>query len=467
MMYVVPRMILGYDVGLGKSAITICNLALIRQTQTPKIQMLVIAPRSALYQWEGEIKKFTHFKPFVVDTHFLPPDKRVEFYKSYWLDYDVIITTYSILYRDYLMFRQHFPDMIIALDEVLVFKNRDSKLYQSVGLELCSNAKRLYGLSATILKNNLDEPFNIFRIIVPGSMPSVSKFEETYCRIEQVNRVGSKKSKVPLTTGYKNIPHFYSLIDQYFIGCKKTDVNTDSLPTVTVKPIFLRMLPEQRVLYTQALNECLPGLGNENIQMSVVKMLRCQQISNAPRILEYDCDSSKELCLLEMIKEELEFEDKMIIFSRSSKVVKYLVDKLHVYMPLFITGEITSAKKREEIKQIFTQSEQHRVIIINTAAKESINLQAANYLTFYDLDWSYGDNAQIIGRMNRLGSKHETNTVYVLVNRGTIDEYVYQLVLKKENYFNQLLGGIGYEMDKDNLIDFVKGFKQFCDRAVF
>lgn len=468
MMFVVQRMILGYDVGLGKSAITICAYAALKTSKNPPKQMIVAAPRSAVYQWQGEINKFTDFTSHVIDTQFMPPDARIEFYQNDWEKYDVLITTYSILYKDYLHFYKHFPSAMVVLDEILVFKNRMSKMYQSIGLELSEKAQRLYGLSATILKNNLDEPYNIFRLVVPGVFPSVEDFEKDFCRKEMVKRRGQGSAKgVPLVVGYKNIPQFFSLIDPYFIGCKKIEVDTANLPPVTVKPIFLKMLPHQRQLYTMALEECLPGIENENIQMSVVKMLRCQQISNAPRILDYDYNSSKEDWLSDMIKEELEQEDKMIIFSRSSKVVNYLVKKFHIYKPLYITGEISSAKKREDIKIIFSTSDEHRLIFINTAAREAINLQAANYLTFYDLDWSYGDTAQIIGRMNRLGSTRDLNTVYVPVNKGTIDEYVYQTVLKKENYFTQLLGGIGYEMDKDNLIKFVSGFKSFCYQAVY
>jgi SNF2 family DNA or RNA helicase len=127
---------------------------------------------------------------------------------------------------------------------------------------------------------------------------------------------------------------------------------------------------------------------------------------------------------------------------------------------LYITGDKTPLE-REETKKIFHTDPKCRVIIINTAVREAINLQIASTLIFFNLDWSYGNFLQIVGRINRLGSEHDLNTIYMLLNKGTIDEYVYLALLKKETYFSELLGSVGYSMDNTNLHKFISNFTEF------
>ena len=61
-------------------------------------------------------------------------------------------------------------------------------------------------------------------------------------------------------------------------------------------------------------------------------------------------------------------------------------------------------------------------------------------LVRYDSPWSAGDYLQIVGRMIRIGSEHDTCYAIHLVCRDTIDERVMRVIRKKMGLIEQVLG---------------------------
>jgi SNF2 family DNA or RNA helicase len=95
-----------------------------------------------------------------------------------------------------------------------------------------------------------------------------------------------------------------------------------------------------------------------------------------------------------------------------------------------------------------------RVIFITMAGGDAINLQAAKALIFFDTPWSAGDYLQILGRMIRIGSDHESVYAIHMVARNTIDERVQGVVKKKMGLIEQVLGErVKGEKGKDIIYD--------------
>ena len=478
MMYLLPRMVVGYDVGLGKTAITISAYAQLQtRPEGHPGKLMVFSPRSALYQWQEEIEKFSYYKPFVVDAGEMSKPKRQAFYEERANDYDVIITTYSLMYRDVYLYRHLLPTAMVAWDEVLNLKNDTTKLYQTAQKHFTRKVPRIYGLSATILKNNLLEPFNIFRLIVPSQIPTVDDFKSEFCIYEK-KHFGHRT--VHSLVGHKNIKEFADIIYPFYIGRKKTEIGSQKLPKVVVRPLYLHLTRRQLKLYKDAVLEIqkeeLSEMSLSDIDQIdaeeaedlpvMVKMIKCQQICDSPYLVGEEGPSSKEKRVLDLLKEDVAPGEKTIIFTRFKAGVERLKEVLKDYKPLAITGDITSAKTRNEIRKSFVEGSEHDVLLITLAAKEALNLQAAKHLVFYNLDWSYGDNLQIIGRLNRLGSDHEINYVYILINKDTVDEYVYNTVMKKEQCFVEFLGDVGYHLNSDKLQVFCEKFQKFNARIL-
>jgi hypothetical protein len=106
---------------------------------------------------------------------------------------------------------------------------------------------------------------------------------------------------------------------------------------------------------------------------------------------------------------------------------------------LRITGD-ENEKQRSTNKQLFQNSPDHDLIVINAAGLEGINLQQAAHMVCLDVPWGWGDLIQLVGRMVRMASPHSACTLHILVSKGTIDEYAIETLKGKKGVFDAILG---------------------------
>jgi ERCC4-related helicase len=84
------------------------------------------------------------------------------------------------------------------------------------------------------------------------------------------------------------------------------------------------------------------------------------------------------------------------------------------------------------------------VILLNISQSEGLNLQDRNNIIFYSTSYSFKDNAQMIGRIARIGQKQKCN-IYYLIRNNSIEEKIIKILDKKEStsrilkdYLNQI-----------------------------
>lgn len=85
---------------------------------------------------------------------------------------------------------------------------------------------------------------------------------------------------------------------------------------------------------------------------------------------------------------------------------------------------------REEIKQRFLRAEID-VLVCTDAAAEGLNLQTADFLVNFDLPWNPMKVEQRIGRIDRIGQKHETVYVLNLCYADSAEQMVYGRLLRR------------------------------------
>ncbi len=105
-----------------------------------------------------------------------------------------------------------------------------------------------------------------------------------------------------------------------------------------------------------------------------------------------------------------------------------------------VTGDESGAQRKAAMEAFQNPDDPTRVIWITMAGGDAINLQAAKALVFFDTPWSAGDYLQILGRMIRIGSQHDSVYALHLVCRDTIDERVQEVRRKKMRLIEQVLG---------------------------
>jgi len=488
------RMVLGDGTGIGKTLQALGALCYLWEKE-PDNRVIVVSPKAAIRQWESEIEKFTlGIKVFVVTGS---ADERKRIYQA-WATYKgpdkpVMVVNYTLLMRDWDagggmkldpadpkkkkqiyvpgLFNEitaKLSNLVVIYDEATAFKNTSTKTFQ-VCEALSHRASRVYGLTATLLKNNLMEGYSIYKVVVPWVFSTKTKFMDTYAVVKLMPIAGGRK--IPLVVGYRNLDLFRLAIDPYFLGRPKHMVS-DELPTLITKEVTCELSEAEDHKYGEALSGILE-LGDGEVRdyeesKALVALIYCQQVVNSLAMLRFQAGDeisaglfqdetikvntlgAKESALVELLTEELEGE-KVIIYTRFESLVARLqtILKQEKIKSTRITGKESGDKRKVNQDAFQDPDSDTKVIFITDAGSEAINLQTASALIFYDAPWSWGNYVQTLGRPVRIGSVHQSVVVYHLIgerprekakDRKTIDHHVLELLRGKKRLSDAVLG---------------------------
>jgi SNF2 family DNA or RNA helicase len=442
------RFLLGDDCGLGKTPTSIAALCSIWEKEPDK-KVMILTTKSAAKQWYNEFFKFTSGIRVILckGSPVQREAARDLFEKS--TGPTVIIMGYRSAVQDF-RHLQNWENGIVIYDEATAFKNTTTQVHQ-VCKYLASKADRVYGLTATLIKNNLMEGYGIYQVILPGLFGmSKNQFMLYYC-LTRMQKLPRSNRQIPVIVGYlpAKIQEFKGVIDPYYIGRPKHEVASE-LPSLTTQVVEVEMSPEQESKYAEALAGLLTlGEGDDAAVKEVSKLTAisyCQEIVNHLGLIDCVGESGKLDALVDLLTEG-EFEDeKVIIYSRFRKMVDIIMNTLAVnkIKAVRITGSENTNQRDEAMVQFQDPKSDVRVICITAAGSESLNLQAAKAVVCYDTPWSAGEFLQLIGRMIRIGSVHDRCFVVHLVARGekkkTIDHRVMEVLGKKMQLIEAVLG---------------------------
>ena len=133
--------------------------------------------------------------------------------------------------------------------------------------------------------------------------------------------------------------------------------------------------------------------------------------------------------------------NKLIIFAFFRKTLRYLKARL-TEMGIgceFIDG---STDNRFEIIKEFQKDPEFQVLISGSIGQEGLDMQFCDAIVNYDLPWNPMKIEQRIGRIDRIGQESEKVHIYNLVINSTIEEKIYNRLLKKIKIFEESLGDL-------------------------
>lgn len=505
------RMILGDGTGLGKTLQAIAALCYIWE-RDPSVKVMVICPKSAIGQWDSEIDRFTTgVKTFRASGDLTT---RKEAYYG-WAKHQgpaVLIVNYHGVIRDWdqgitkeapppgskkgtvvvagrgllddLTFK--IPKITVIFDEVQACKNPTTKTHQTCKF-LADRAKRVWGLTATLLQNHLIEGFGIYKVVRPQTFGSKNSFMNVYCVTENQRVKGGAVIKI--IVGYHNLAHFRETIDPFFYGRPKHVVSKE-LPALTTREVICELSTSEDRKYAEALSGVFE-LGTGEIKdyqetKQMTSLIYVQEVCNSLSLVKFDEDafeassasdkrSSKEAALVSLLTEEFDGE-KVIVYTRFKSHLPRLqsILKKEGIQSVVISGDVTKASAREAAKEKFQDpNSKIKVIFITDAGSESINLQAASAMIFFDTPWSWGKYVQLLGRMIRIGSPHQrVLAVHLVAKRPgsgkkseTIDHKVIQKLRKKKGLIDQVIGeaavgALKFERHEDDVRELVRSLRE-------
>ena len=213
------------DMGLGKTLQAIAVLATVYPNE--KLPSLIVMPRSLLFNWRAEVKRFAP----QLSTHTLYGLNRdlAEAKKA-----NLIFTTYATMRNDIEALKEE-KFLYIILDESQNIKNIQA---QTTKAAMLLNAKHRLALSGTPIENNLGELYSLFRFLNPSMFGSLQRFNQNYLAPIQKNN-----DKFATRQLRKKIYPFV-------LRRLKKDVLKD-LPDKIEQTFFVEMSEKQRRLYEQ------------------------------------------------------------------------------------------------------------------------------------------------------------------------------------------------------------------------
>ena len=107
--------------------------------------------------------------------------------------------------------------------------------------------------------------------------------------------------------------------------------------------------------------------------------------------------------------------------------------ELAEHSPLYLCGA-TPSNEREILKNQFDVGDS-KILIATEAGERGLNLQIASVIINMDLPFNPAKLKQRIGRIYRIGSKHETIRVINLLTNDTVEERVLKLLEGKRDIF--------------------------------
>jgi len=433
--------------------------------KAPDTKVVVLTNKSVVGQWALEFDKFCAPGEINVIACVGGPPKREKIYKEFEASTGptVLVMGYATARRD-IRHLQDWKDFVLVADEATAFKNPSTQTYQVIR-HMSAQASRFWALTATLIKNNLIEGYGIYSLVVPGLFPtSKNKFMNEYC-LTRLQQIPGSRRQIPVIIGYRkrDIERFREKIDPYFLSRAKFDVATE-LPVLTVREHKCGLTREQQAKYDEALSGLLEidRTSEEKETTTLTALIYCQEIVDHPDLIECEGGSDKMRELFDLLTEGDFDGEKVIVFSRFRKMIDILAEEARKKkIPCVrVTGNENEEQRKDAMREFQNPESDVRVCFITEAAKEGINLQAAKALIFYDSPWSAGDYIQILGRMIRIGSKHDRCYAVHMVARGTIDVKVMGVLRKKMKLIEQVMGK---RLKGDDMDDVVVGTENSID----
>lgn len=419
--------LLGDVPGLGKSLQTIAALEDERYRN-----ILIFCPASLKYSWSQEIQKWRQSGEVNINVVDGTPKERARTW-TFPLSatcQTFTIANYELLLRDILLMKKISWDAIVC-DESTRISNAGAKTTKLLKSIPCR--KRL-ALTGTPVSNSPDDIYSIIDWISPGYLGHWPQFRERYCILDFWKNV----------VGYKNLSELADLIKPLMLRRTKEEVLKE-LPKKTSQDIIFSLSEEEQKVYDGVKEYILKEIGGylgkidkKTLALIPVKLLRLQQATDHLRLLGEQGESTKLKVLQDLVDPIIKSGDKVIVFTKFAEMSKLLLTAFPSGGIIsLINGEVP-VSSRQEIVNSFNSDPSCKILVMTEAGAYGLNLQGANYIIHYDLPWSIAKLEQREGRAHRIGQTKPV-TIYNLIAKNTIDEYVMKKVRRKARMSNDIL----------------------------
>jgi len=482
------KVLVAYEMGLGKTCMTIAAIEKMRDEGLKK-PVLVVALASLKYQWASEITKFSDSTSVVIDGN--KSTRTTQYADS--CNYNYVITNYESIVNDWDVLK-HIDFGVVVCDEATAIKSFRSKRTKKVK-ELASGIPIRFALTGTPIENGKpEELYSIMQFVEPGLLGRFDLFDKTF--IVRNNFGGVQR--------YRNLPLLHEKIK--VASVRKAQSDEDVAPylpaTIHLAPIRVKLDKKTRDLYekialdlTNELQEAqeLFGVGfsieahygqgyavgspADALRGSIMsKITSLRMLCDSPALLTLSAekfvegngikggssyvagladdgyltditDGGPKLdAMINYVAEHLETDEnsKVVIFASYLGMLPLIQQRLKLKKieSRLYSGEL-NAKEKETSKVEFQTSKEVRVLISSDAGGYGVDLPQANLLVNYDLPWSSGAAVQRNSRIRRTSSTWKSVIIQDFLALNSIEERQYEMLQQKNTIADAVIDGQG------------------------
>ena len=410
-------LLLGDDVGLGKSVSAICPMA-----NPINLPAVVVCPAHMPSQWAAYLARFA---PDLM-VHVIrkgQPYPLIRTGKSRQRDLwperlpDVIVTSYHKL-RGWAEVLGEIARYVV-FDECQALRHHDTMIYAAADY-LAKRASMKMGLSATPIYNFGAEFWPVVNAIVPGALGDYDEFLREWCQS------GAAGEKARLADA--EIFGAYLRREGIMLRRTRADVGRELPPLTKIvhevesDPDALKAITGDAVALARIIIERNERFRGELMQASgrfEALMRQATGIAKAPYVAEF-------------VRILVESGQQVLLFGWHRAVYDIWAEKLADLKPVFYTGEESSAQK-EAARAAFISGESKLMIMsLRSGAGVDGLQQVCSTAVFGEIDWSPGVHEQCIGRIGRDGQEQPIMVYFLTSTEGSDPIMIDVLGVKRE-----------------------------------
>jgi len=331
---------------------------------------------------------------------------------------------------------------LIIVDEAHHLRNRESQSWQAVNV---LPRQFLLLLTATPVQNSLEELYNLVTLLQPGQLPTPKEFRARF--------MDPKHPRRP-----REPEELRRLLGQVMIRNTRANAGIQ-LPPRRAETVLFEPTATEQAFWTAWESELRTELAQLNPgQASLWGRLLLQAAGSSPAAWSSAMskfpkpsvtqswrdraplgESWRRKC--QLIQPLTRAEGGLVIFTQFLATQQALAEELgSAGIQVFVIHGGTPAATRQPITERFRK--EGGALVLTHCGTEGRNLQFCHSLVNFDLPWNPMEIEQRIGRLHRLGQTRAVQ-IYNLVQAGTLQEHLLEILQEKLNLFELVVGEAG------------------------